>query len=65
MTVVKNETAILKNFVNGEWVSAKSNDTLEVPNPATEENLAYVPLSSKEDVDLAVSAAISCFSNME
>jgi malonate-semialdehyde dehydrogenase (acetylating) / methylmalonate-semialdehyde dehydrogenase len=61
MTVVKKETTLLKNFVNGEWVSAKSKDTLEVPNPATDENLAYVPLSSKEDVDLAVSAASVAF----
>ena len=61
MAVVKKETAMLKNFVNGEWVSSTSNNSLEVPNPATEENMAYVPLSSKEDVSLAVSAAEKAF----
>ncbi|TKD71414.1 CoA-acylating methylmalonate-semialdehyde dehydrogenase [Pseudalkalibacillus hwajinpoensis] len=61
MAVVKKETAVLKNFVNGEWVSSRSNESLEVQNPATEENLAYVPLSSKEDVSLAVSAAEKAF----
>ncbi|WP_394173747.1 CoA-acylating methylmalonate-semialdehyde dehydrogenase [Guptibacillus hwajinpoensis] len=61
MAVVKKETAMLKNFVNGEWVSSTSNNSLEVPNPATEENMAYVPLSSKVDVSLAVSAAEKAF----
>lgn len=61
MAVVKNETVVLKNFVNGEWVNSKSKETLEVPNPATEENLAYVPLSSKEDVSLAVNSAKEAF----
>lgn len=61
MAVVKNDTVVLKNFVGGEWISSKSNETLDVPNPATDENLAYVPLSSKEDVTLAVNAAKDAF----
>ncbi|MCA0988309.1 CoA-acylating methylmalonate-semialdehyde dehydrogenase [Guptibacillus algicola] len=61
MAVVKNDTVVLKNFVGGEWISAKSNETLDVPNPATDDNLAYVPLSSKEDVRLAVNAAKDAF----
>ncbi|WP_377888998.1 CoA-acylating methylmalonate-semialdehyde dehydrogenase [Alkalihalobacillus sp. R86527] len=61
MAVIKNDTVVLKNYVGGEWITAKSNETLDVPNPATEENLAYVPLSSKEDVTLAVRAANEAF----
>ncbi|WP_270182151.1 CoA-acylating methylmalonate-semialdehyde dehydrogenase [Alkalihalobacillus sp. CinArs1] len=61
MAVIKNDTVVLKNFVNGEWVSARSIDTLDVENPATEERLACVPLSSKEDVSLAVRSAKEAF----
>lgn len=62
MTVIKNETEVLKNYINGEWVDAESTDTLDVPNPATREILARVPISSKEDVDKAVLAANKAFS---
>lgn len=61
MTVIKNETAVLKNFINGEWVDAQCTETLDVPNPATGEVLAQVPISSKGDVELAVSAANEAF----
>ncbi|MBD1382488.1 CoA-acylating methylmalonate-semialdehyde dehydrogenase [Metabacillus arenae] len=61
MTVIKEETVLLKNYIDGEWVDARGTETLEVPNPATGELLARVPISSKEDVDLAVSAAKTAF----
>lgn len=61
MTVIKNETAVLKNYINGEWVDAQSTEALDVPNPATGEVLARVPISTKTDVDLAVSAANEAF----
>ncbi|QOR64635.1 CoA-acylating methylmalonate-semialdehyde dehydrogenase [Cytobacillus suaedae] len=61
MTVTKNETVVLRNYINGEWVEATSTETLEVPNPATGEILARVPISSKEDLDLAVKAASEAF----
>ncbi len=61
MTVTKNETVVLRNYINGEWVAATSTETLEVPNPATGEILARVPISSKEDLDLAVKAASEAF----
>ena len=49
--------ATLKNFVNGQWVASSSSERLVVPNPATEEPLAYVPLSNAADVQAAVDAA--------
>ncbi|MDQ0268268.1 CoA-acylating methylmalonate-semialdehyde dehydrogenase [Cytobacillus purgationiresistens] len=61
MTIIKEDTAVLQNYINGAWVDAKSTETLEVPNPATGETLVKVPISSKEDVDLAVKAAKEAF----
>jgi malonate-semialdehyde dehydrogenase (acetylating) / methylmalonate-semialdehyde dehydrogenase len=61
MTMTKNEIAVLRNYINGEWVEATSTETLEVPNPATGEILARVPISSKEDLDQAVKAASEAF----
>lgn len=61
MTVTKNETTVLKNFINGEWVNANSSQTLDVVNPATNELLTKVPISAKSDVDTAVTAAKTAF----
>ena len=48
---------LLLNYINGEWRKADAADDLEVRNPATDELLARVPLSSPAEVDLAVKAA--------
>ncbi|MGN1401009.1 MAG: CoA-acylating methylmalonate-semialdehyde dehydrogenase [Bacillus sp. (in: firmicutes)] len=61
MSMIKAETKILQNYINGEWVNAKGSDVLDVPNPATGEILAKVPISSLEDVDHAVAAAKEAF----
>jgi malonate-semialdehyde dehydrogenase (acetylating)/methylmalonate-semialdehyde dehydrogenase len=61
MSIVKKETENLRNYINGQWVTAKSSETLEVFNPATGEVLTRVPVSTKEDVDLAVQAAAQAF----
>jgi malonate-semialdehyde dehydrogenase (acetylating)/methylmalonate-semialdehyde dehydrogenase len=50
-------TQILQNFINGEWVKAHSDKYEPVPNPATGDELARVPISSKDDLDQAVQAA--------
>lgn len=53
---------VLKNFINGEWIEASPKaKTIPVPNPATEEILAFVPLSTKSDLDTAVKAAKKAF----
>lgn len=51
----------LKNFVGGQWIDATSGKTDIVPNPATGEVLAHVPLSSREDVAHAVNVAKEAF----
>jgi malonate-semialdehyde dehydrogenase (acetylating) / methylmalonate-semialdehyde dehydrogenase len=57
MSVIKEEMAVLKNYIDGEWVESLSSQTLEVEDPATNKELARVPISTKEDVDQAVKAA--------
>ncbi|AOH55128.1 methylmalonate-semialdehyde dehydrogenase (acylating) [Peribacillus muralis] len=56
MEVMK-EVETLKNYIGGKWVASSTSKHEEVPNPATGEALAIVPLSTKEDVDQAVKAA--------
>jgi malonate-semialdehyde dehydrogenase (acetylating)/methylmalonate-semialdehyde dehydrogenase len=55
------ETKTLKNFIGGQWVESTSEKVEAVPNPATGETLAYVPISSREDLDQAVAAAKKAF----
>ena len=52
---------VLKNFINGEWKEAKTEEYQSVPNPATGEELAQVPISTKEDVNDAVRVAKEAF----
>ena len=63
MAVAKKQTNVLKNFINGEWVESSSRATLEVPNPATGDIVATVPVSVREDVDQAVNAAKEAFNS--
>jgi betaine-aldehyde dehydrogenase len=51
----------LRNFINGEYVAAKSNSDFEVIDPATESTYASSPVSSIEDVDAAYTAAAAAF----
>ncbi|HUL32368.1 MAG TPA: aldehyde dehydrogenase family protein [Candidatus Eisenbacteria bacterium] len=47
-----------ENYINGEWVAARSGKALENRNPAnTDEVIGIFPLSSREDVDSAVDSA--------
>ncbi|MEK0314617.1 CoA-acylating methylmalonate-semialdehyde dehydrogenase [Cohnella sp. 56] len=52
---------VLSNYIGGRWTSSSANVTETVPNPATGEMLAEVPLSSAEDVRLAVNTAAEAF----
>ncbi len=54
----------LCNFVNGEFVSVGSTvATVDVTNPATNEVVCKVPLSTKSDVDAAVAHAQTAFTS--
>jgi malonate-semialdehyde dehydrogenase (acetylating)/methylmalonate-semialdehyde dehydrogenase len=52
---------ILKNYINGEWVNSKSQETIEVYNPATKEVIAEVPLSTRAELDEVAEIAQSAF----
>jgi len=49
--------ADLKNFVNGQYVTAASGRTSEVVDPSTGEAYALAPVSGAEDVDAALRSA--------
>lgn len=52
---------ILKNYINGKWVDSSSGKFREVPDPATAEILAKVPVSTTAELDEAVQAAHKAF----
>jgi len=53
---------VFKNFIDGEWVEARSGETFENINPAdTREVVGIFQKSGKEDVDAAVEAASQAF----
>ncbi|WNV80798.1 CoA-acylating methylmalonate-semialdehyde dehydrogenase [Bacillus atrophaeus] len=47
----------MQNNINGEWVDSTGAEVEEVINPANGKIIAYVPLSTRADVDRAVQAA--------
>ena len=51
-----------KFYINGEFVDPSSKETLEIINPATEEEIGIVALGSTIDVDKAVYSARKAFS---
>lgn len=53
--------SVLQNFVGGRWVSAQGSGRVDVTNPANGEVLARVPLSGRDDVEAATSAASAAF----
>lgn len=57
----QNQPQTIKNFIGGSWVESSSASSEPVFNPATEEVLGHVPLSSKAEVDDAVQAAKAAF----
>ena len=51
----------LKNFIGGKFVDSVSGERFESKYPATNEVIATVPKSVREDVDMAVKAAVKGF----
>ncbi|WP_225938316.1 CoA-acylating methylmalonate-semialdehyde dehydrogenase [Leptothermofonsia sichuanensis] len=56
-------TAVLQNYIDGEWCASEATEFLDVVNPATTEVLAKVPLSTAGEVDRAAQAAAQAFVN--
>jgi len=55
------EQLVLQNYINGKWVASASGKFREVPDPATAEILAKVPVSTAAELDEAVQAAHKAF----
>ncbi|MFD4818790.1 CoA-acylating methylmalonate-semialdehyde dehydrogenase [Peribacillus butanolivorans] len=60
MALTKN-VLTLKNYIGGQWIESTSKQVEEVPNPATGEVIARVPLSTRKDLDRAVTTANEAF----
>ncbi len=52
---------LLKNYINGKWKDSDASINMDVENPSTGELLARVPLSTKDEVGQAVSAAAAAY----
>ena len=53
-----------KNFyINGRWIKPVRENNFDVIHPSTEDVVAKISLGSKEDLDIAVSAARKAFSS--
>ncbi|MDH5368838.1 MAG: aldehyde dehydrogenase family protein, partial [Gammaproteobacteria bacterium] len=48
---------LIDNYIDGKWVSSTSTNSLNIVNPATQDILATVPLSTIKEMDNAVEAA--------
>jgi len=55
------EVLRLKNFINGDWVESESDQILDIINPATQKTIAKVPMSTRDEVNMAVKAAKEAF----
>lgn len=61
MSLLVTNAVRVKNYVNGVWVQSTSGRDEEVFNPATGEVIAYVPISSRGELNAAVQAAAQTF----
>ena len=51
----------IRNFINGQYVSANADSSFDVIDPSTEQAYASSPVSGAADVDAAFSAAAAAF----
>lgn len=52
---------VLKNYIGGEWVASRSAEKGKIWCPATGQQIAEVPYSTADEVDMAVTAAREAF----
>jgi malonate-semialdehyde dehydrogenase (acetylating) / methylmalonate-semialdehyde dehydrogenase len=55
------QAEVLRNHIGGHWVTSRTEQFLDVFNPARGEVIARAPLSTRQDVDAAVEAAKKAF----
>ena len=62
MATATSAAQLCRNFVNGKWVESKSAKIVERRNPAnTDELVASIPLSTREEMKEAIAAAKNAF----
>lgn len=61
MTKSSTEIKTLKNYIGGQWIEAQTEKYEDVPNPASDQTIARVPLSTPNDIDMAVKEATKAF----
>ena len=62
MATATETTTLCRNYINGEWVESKSPKIVERRNPAnTDEVVARIPLSTREEMKEAIAAAKIAF----
>ncbi|WP_169544808.1 aldehyde dehydrogenase family protein [Sneathiella aquimaris] len=52
-----------KNYIGGNWVDGVNGDRISIENPATGLQIAEIARATQEDIDLAVTAARTCFNS--
>ncbi|MFB6253517.1 MAG: CoA-acylating methylmalonate-semialdehyde dehydrogenase, partial [Halobacteriaceae archaeon] len=55
------EKDTVSNYVNGEWRESSSSEGQRVLNPATNEQLSYVPFTTADEIDTVVQAGHEAF----
>jgi malonate-semialdehyde dehydrogenase (acetylating)/methylmalonate-semialdehyde dehydrogenase len=60
---MKKSASTILNFIGGEWQASEATEALEVINPATAKTVSYVPLSTPNEVDMAVLKAVRAFAD--
>ncbi len=53
-------TPDLQNYIDGDWVDSEG-ELRDIVNPATQQAIARVPISTQEDLNSAVEAAVEAF----
>ncbi len=54
---------VIRNYINGEWVSSSSDKFLNIVNPATGDVISQTPLSTSEEFNSAVQTAKDAFAS--
>src|SRR5262245_24050060 len=52
---------VVRNYINGEWVSSQGKELVDIVNPANGKILARTPIGTTADVDKAVAVAKETF----
>ncbi|CAG2170252.1 unnamed protein product [Oppiella nova] len=61
MRYLSSNVRTTKLFINGKFVDSKTNDWIELKNPATNEVVTRVPKSTDAEMEAAVNAADNAF----